>query len=314
MSELKQTKFIVLCSSRIALPGIAALHQSKSLAAVVCLTRQIEFEGELLHFTRQAQIPLKILEKHKWKLQLEEILLTIKPDAVLVKTFSYKIPDKLIEDQRWKFINFHYALLPQFRGAFPLYEVLKRQEPYGGVSVHYLTDELDKGPLIMQQYVQVHEGETYGAHERRLAEEGARLALQLSEMFNQNDFVLPAIPQDETLANSIAKPDTADLIINWQQMTAKQIVAMVLATNPWAKGAIASWNQTPVQILFARMGQAIGGHYQAGQIVELTESKSMLVACLNGESILIDVIYLHEGYLPAFKLIDYHLKAGFVAD
>lgn len=111
----------------------------------------------------------------------------------------------------------------------------------------------------MQQYVQINEGETYGKHEQDLANEGARLAVQLTEILCDREAVLPAIPQDESIANVIAKPGTADLIINWKEMTAKQIVALILATNPWGKGAIAYWNRIPVQILFARMGEKATG-------------------------------------------------------
>ncbi len=314
MSELILPRFIVLCNSRLALPGIAALHQHKSLASVACLTRDVEFEVELIHFTTQAKIPLKIFEKHIWQTQLEEMLVEYKPDAVFVKTFGFKIPSQLFRIPKWGFINFHYALLPQYRGSFPLYEVLKRREPYGGISVHYLTDEFDKGPLIMQQYVQINEGETYGKHAQNLADESAKLTLQLMEMLCDKDVILPLINQDESLAAIIARPNTADLIINWNEMNAQQIVAMILATNPWSKGAIAYWNNIPVQILFARLGKKLDNLYSPGQIIELSQIRGMQVACTNNESIWIDVIYMKEGYLPAFKLLDYQIAANTIAD
>ena len=304
---------LIVCASKIALPAITAMHQQKVNMQVACYTLNIEFEQELQYVTRHLNIPLTIFSKQEWKEQLETLLQQFKPDVVFVKTFGLKIPMHLCNIPKWGFINFHYALLPQYRGAFPLFQVLKNQDAYGGVTVHHISNELDKGALIMQQYVPIKFGETYGKHEMNLANEGAKLTMALLSMLDDIDAVLPAIPQNEEQAQTISKPKTNDLIIDWHKMSAKQIVSMIQATNPWGKGALAYWMNIPVQLLFARYDATSQANATPGEIIELSEEKGMRVACINNESIWIDVIYLQEGYLPGFKLKDMGLRLGAIA-
>lgn len=308
-----ESKFIILCSSKLALPAIFALHERKQVALVACYTSNIEFEEELIYHCKHHKIPFKILDKKAWKEELEEALVILKPEAVLVKTFSFKIPGKLFQLAKRGFINFHYALLPQYRGAFPLYEVLKRQEDYGGVTLHYMDDGLDTGDIIMQQYVSIKFGETYGKYEINLAQEGAKLSIMLAELLEDEKATLPCVKQDETLARTILKPRTKDLIIDWNTMSAKQIVAMILATNPWGKGALAYWKNIPVQILYARYNSGSLPEAKPGQIIELSEENGFKVACINNESISVDIVYMQEGYLPGFKFKDFGITISEIA-
>lgn len=306
-------KLVILCGSKFALPAIFYLHQEKKVSWVVCYTRNPEFEEEIAHFCNQYNIPLKILEKHSWKKQLQELLEEVKPLAVLIKTFAFKIPTRFFPLAKKGFINFHYALLPQYRGAFPLYEVLRKQEPYGGISVHYLTEEFDKGPVIMQQYVSIKPQETYGKHEINLANEGAKLSMLLAEMLWDDEMKIPMKAQDESNAHSFPKPLPSDLILKWNEMSAEQIIAMILATNPWCKGPTTGWANVMVRILFARHSSLLHSDMKPGEIIEISEESGLRVACLNNQSIWIDVIYSEEGYLPGFKLKDAGIIKGMVA-
>lgn len=307
MSDLG-SKAIVICNSRFGLPAITYLHSTHQLVAVFCVTKEVEFEDEIKNHAQQMGFRLEIAKKNNWESNLEQLILSTQASIVLVKTFGFKIPSSLLEIPKHGFINFHYALLPQYRGAFPLFEVLKNKEEYGGISVHHLTCEFDKGPLVFKQYVPIKNTDTYGDHMVNLANAGVALTKQLMEMLKDDDVQLPSIQQNEQEARYIKKPDFRDLLIQWDKMTAEQIVALILASNYWSKGAITLWNSIYVNILYARFLKEKHSGLKAGTIMHLKEGESVKIACVNYQVIAIDTVFLSSGYLPAFELHRYGIQ------
>jgi methionyl-tRNA formyltransferase len=58
-------------------------------------------------------------------------------------------------------INFHPSYLPRCRGAHPVYWTIAGQEKDGGTSCHFLTENLDQGPLIAQIKIPITEKTYY---------------------------------------------------------------------------------------------------------------------------------------------------------
>ena len=52
-------------------------------------------------------------------------------------------------------INLHTALLPKYRGLMPTFWVLKNDEQYTGVSVFFVDEGIDSGPIIVQEKVEI---------------------------------------------------------------------------------------------------------------------------------------------------------------
>jgi methionyl-tRNA formyltransferase len=57
-------------------------------------------------------------------------------------------------------INTHGALLPEYRGKLPSFWVLANGEEKTGVTVHYMNEELDDGPIIVQKEVPIRPDDT----------------------------------------------------------------------------------------------------------------------------------------------------------
>ncbi|WP_251952443.1 methionyl-tRNA formyltransferase [Salinibacter ruber] len=57
-------------------------------------------------------------------------------------------------------INIHGALLPKYRGKLPSFWVLANGEEKTGVTVHYMNEDLDDGPIIVQKEVPIHPEDT----------------------------------------------------------------------------------------------------------------------------------------------------------
>ena len=52
-------------------------------------------------------------------------------------------------------INLHTALLPKYRGLMPTFWVLKNNEKYTGVSVFFVDEGIDSGPIILQKKIEI---------------------------------------------------------------------------------------------------------------------------------------------------------------
>lgn len=65
------------------------------------------------------------------------------------------VSETLIEKYTNKIINIHHSFLPAFVGAKPYHSAYKRGVKIIGATSHYITDELDAGPIIEQDVARV---------------------------------------------------------------------------------------------------------------------------------------------------------------
>jgi len=72
------------------------------------------------------------------------------PDLIVLAGFMKIIPTALVHATRGKMINIHPALLPKYRGLNTYQRVLEAGDKETGTSVHFVTEDLDAGPIIAQ--------------------------------------------------------------------------------------------------------------------------------------------------------------------
>lgn len=65
-------------------------------------------------------------------------------------------------------INIHPSFLPLYKGAHAIQESYEGAEDFGGVSVHWVSEELDSGGIIMQEKIVKIAGESLEEYERRI--------------------------------------------------------------------------------------------------------------------------------------------------
>lgn len=76
-------------------------------------------------------------------------------DFVVLARYMQILSDKLIVNFPNRIINIHHSFLPAFPGAKPYHSAYKRGVKIIGATSHYVTDELDEGPIIEQDITQV---------------------------------------------------------------------------------------------------------------------------------------------------------------
>nr|WP_212763329.1 formyltetrahydrofolate deformylase [Gordonia araii] len=77
------------------------------------------------------------------------------PDAIVLARFMQILPAELCERWARRAINIHHSFLPSFVGARPYHQAFARGVKLIGATCHYVTADLDAGPIIEQDVIRV---------------------------------------------------------------------------------------------------------------------------------------------------------------
>ncbi|MCH9741193.1 MAG: phosphoribosylglycinamide formyltransferase [Epsilonproteobacteria bacterium] len=130
------------------------LHQ-KELEVVVALTNNPSAGG--IEFAKAYNIPLEIIDSKSFKSresfdeELVHALNYYKPDLTVLAGFM-RILTPIFTEQI-KSINLHPSLLPLHKGMYAIERSYEDENELGGVSVHWVSSELDGGEVILQKEV-----------------------------------------------------------------------------------------------------------------------------------------------------------------
>ena len=82
------------------------------------------------------------------------------PDVIVLARYMQIIPEEMCAEYSGKIINIHHSFLPSFVGANPYARAAERGVKLIGATCHYVTANLDEGPIIEQDVVRVDHGDS----------------------------------------------------------------------------------------------------------------------------------------------------------
>lgn len=91
-----------------------------------------------------------------------------KPDLVVLAGFMRILTDDFVEHFNGRLLNIHPSLLPEFTGLNTHQRALEAGVKQHGVSVHYVNNELDGGPLVLQAVIDVNKTDTTESLQQRV--------------------------------------------------------------------------------------------------------------------------------------------------
>jgi phosphoribosylglycinamide formyltransferase-1 len=121
-----------------------------------------------------AGIPVHVLESRKFatRLAFDEQLFshidTLAPDLIVCAGYMRLISEHEVQARRGRLLNIHPSLLPAFKGLRTHAQALAAGVPEHGASVHYVTPDLDGGPVIAQVRVPIQAGDDADSLARRV--------------------------------------------------------------------------------------------------------------------------------------------------
>jgi phosphoribosylglycinamide formyltransferase-1 len=98
-------------------------------------------------------------DRLQFERNLEAALAEVNPDIIVLAGFMRILSQQFVEARVGRILNIHPSLLPKYRGLHTHRRVLQGGDRTHGASVHFVTAELDGGPVILQSRVAVRPGE-----------------------------------------------------------------------------------------------------------------------------------------------------------
>lgn len=90
--------------------------------------------------------------------QILDIVKRENVDLVVLARYMQILSDNLCRELEGRAINIHHSFLPSFKGARPYHQAHARGVKIIGATAHYVTADLDEGPIIEQDIERVHHG------------------------------------------------------------------------------------------------------------------------------------------------------------
>ncbi len=265
-------KIVFMGSSTFAIPSLRILKQAQyNVEAVYTQPPRKAGRGKSFREVPLAEFAfsegLKVEQPQTFNnRQALAVLKSYNPDFLVVVAYGLILPREVLEIPKEFSINVHGSLLPFWRGAAPINQVIFNRESLTGVSIIKMVEELDAGPIIGQEKVLLDHTETFGSLHNLLSELGAKNLLKtLSNIDTAEE-----IPQNDKLASyapKIKKLDTK-LDFNHQASTLEARIRG-LAPNPGA------WFEYKKERFKVFSAEVVEGKGRAGSII----NENLTIAC-----------------------------------
>jgi len=265
-------RIIFMGTPRFAVPALRTLiHEKYTILSVVTQPDRPKGRGQKL-----TPSPVKILAEDNNLTILQpkrlddsflSLLLDLKPDLLIIVAFGQIIPGRVLSSAKWGGINIHASLLPQYRGSAPIQWAVINNEKKTGLTTMFMDEGLDTGPILMQQEVDILEGETAGMLHDRLSSLAPELLIRTLEGLTNR--TIKKRKQDNSLATYAPKLTKEQGLINWSR-PAEQLYGLIRGLDPWP-GAFTYYNEKMLKLFGCFLGNKGKIFSEPGKIKGLNE-------------------------------------------
>jgi len=120
-------------------------------------------ENTLMPLAKKVNIPFVLIDEKDQSKAEEDIISVIKKfdvDLIVLARYMRILSPNFVWRYPNRIINIHPSLLPAFPGAFAYVQAYERGAKIVGCTAHYVTEDLDQGPIIFQDAFSIDENET----------------------------------------------------------------------------------------------------------------------------------------------------------
>jgi methionyl-tRNA formyltransferase len=233
----------------------ALLNSSNEVVGVVTVADKASGRGRKVHSSAVKDYALSKNIPTLQPIKLKdpgflESLEAMQADLFVVVAF------RMLPEAVWKMpckgtINLHGSLLPRYRGAAPINWAVINGDTETGYSTFYINEEIDKGALLFQERMPIHEDEDAGSVHDRMMLLGALLVVKTVNAIE--DGSARAQPQNDLVASHAPKLNNENRRIDWNKPS-KDIKNLVRGLSPYPSAySILHANEDELSVKFFKV-------------------------------------------------------------
>ena len=160
--KIKANLALLVCDN----PAAGAISRARRAGIKVALVKRKDFasskdfEAKIIQYLREETI-----------------------DLIVLAGFMRILGPDLINEFKGRIINIHPALLPSFKGAHGIKDAFDYGVKVTGVTVHFVDEQMDHGPIILQEAVSIKQDDTLETLEARIHKIEHKLYPQAIKLF-----------------------------------------------------------------------------------------------------------------------------------
>jgi len=157
---------ILISGSGTNLQAIIDAVNNNQINATIAAVISNRADAKGLQRAQRAQINTVLIEQKEYqdRASYDEALISeidkFKPDLIVLAGFMRILSNRFISHYQDAILNIHPSLLPQFKGLHTHRRALESSTQVHGASVHFVNNELDSGPVVIQAEVPVQVDDT----------------------------------------------------------------------------------------------------------------------------------------------------------
>ena len=151
---------IIIMASKFDHCLMDLLYRAKTKELKVQIVAIISNHNDAQNLAKNYNVPFHCIEVNKdnkniAEKSLEKLIHKYDAEAIILARYMQILSKEISDKYSGKIINIHHSFLPSFKGASPYKQAYKRGVKLIGATAHFVTSDLDEGPIIEQDVARV---------------------------------------------------------------------------------------------------------------------------------------------------------------
>ena len=232
----------------------------------------------------------------KGQADIVDELRRLQPDLILVVAFGQMLSQEVLDIPTLGVLNVHASLLPEYRGAAPINWAIINGDAATGITIMWLTLEMDAGDIFLQETEAIQDDDTAGTLGARLADTGARLLVQALHAVQTGQIIRQPQPSQGI---TFAPPLTKEMQRLDFSRPAAQLHCLIRGLDP-KPGAFTFYQDKILKVFQPQLGSRRPHLPPPGTVLQLGAA-GVEVACGDGTLWLQELQLAGRKRLPALE-------------
>ena len=168
--------------------AIVEAVRAEELAAKICLLVCDNPKAYVLERARKARIPTFMFQpreyasKEEFEKQIVTQLKERNAEFIALAGYMRLVGPTLLREYEGRIVNIHPSLLPEFPGKDAIGQALAANAKWSGVTIHFVDQGMDTGPIIVQERIRIADDETRESLQRKIQDTEHKLYPAILQM------------------------------------------------------------------------------------------------------------------------------------